>query len=185
MVNEGVRYTSRPRSADGAQEMYRALLVRNIVGGTPMTVVRKQSLLDHGGFDESLAALEDYELWLRLARHGARFHLLAQALTRYHTATAQASITKSAAAGLETFARIAEKYRDDLDALAPAAQRARSEWMQETVLLRAVLKLEWLRVIRLSLAMLLRFRRPRHAAAAAASLLGPRAMIRLRARFRR
>jgi glycosyltransferase involved in cell wall biosynthesis len=184
MVNEGVRYTSRPGAADGAQEMYRALLVRNIVGGTPMAVVRKQSLLANGGFDESLAALEDYELWLRLARHGARFHLLPQALTRCHTATAQASITKSAAAGLETFERIAEKYRDDLDALPPAAQRARSEWMHETVLLRAILKLERRRVIGLSLALLLRFRRPRHAAAAAASLLGPRAMIRLRARFR-
>jgi glycosyltransferase involved in cell wall biosynthesis len=183
MVNEGVSYISRPQAADGAHDMYRALLVRNIVGGTPMVVARKDSLLVHGGFDESLAALEDYELWLRLARRGARFHLLPQALTRYHTATAQASITKSAAAGLETFARIADKYRDDVDALPPAAQRARSEWMHETVLLRAILKLERWRVMRLSLAMLLRFRRLKHAAVAVASLFGPRAIIRLRARF--
>jgi GT2 family glycosyltransferase len=89
--------------------MYRALLVRNIVGGTPMVVARRLNLLAHGGFDESLAALEDYELWLRLARHGARFRLLRQALTRCHTTTAKASVTKSAAAGLETFARIEGK----------------------------------------------------------------------------
>jgi GT2 family glycosyltransferase len=184
MVNEGVRYTSRPRAADGADGMYRALLVRNIVGGTPMVVARRLNLLAHGGFDESLAALEDYELWLRLARHGARFRLLRQALTRCHTTTAKASVTKSAAAGLETFARIEGNYQVDLDALPPAARRAHQEWIHETVLLRAILKLERLRVMRLSLAMLLRFRRLKHAAVAAASMLGPRAIIRLRARFR-
>jgi glycosyltransferase involved in cell wall biosynthesis len=184
MVNEGVRYTSRPRVPDGAKGMYRELLVKNIVGGTPMLIVRKQSLVEHGAFDESLGALEDYELWLRLARNGARFHLLQQALTRCHYATAKASITKSAAAGLETFARIEAKYQHDLDGLPPAVQREHREWMHEIVLFRAILKLEWFRVIQLSLALLLRYRRMKYAAAVAVSLLGPRAIIRLRARVR-
>jgi glycosyltransferase involved in cell wall biosynthesis len=183
MVNEGVRYRSRPRSAAGAQAMYRALLVRNVVGGTPMVVASKRSLLACGGFDASLGALEDYELWLRLARHGARFHLLPLALTRCHTTTAAASVTKSAAAGLDTLLRIGEKYREDFDTLPPAAQAAHREWAGEIDLLRAILKLERWRVVQLSLAMLLRFRRLKHAAALAASLFGPRTVIRLRARL--
>jgi GT2 family glycosyltransferase len=184
MVNEGVRYTSRPRAPDPAKGMYRELLVRNIVGGTPMVIARKESLVTRGAFDATLGALEDYELWLRLARNGARFHLLPQALTRCHYATAKASVTKSAAAGLETFARIERKYQADAAALPPAAQAEHREWIHEIVLFRAILKLEWLEVIQLSLAMLLRFRRLKYAAAAAVSLLGPRAIIRLRARVR-
>jgi len=183
MVNEGVRYISRPRAPDRAAGMYRALLVRNIVGGTPMLVVRTRSLLDHGAFDASLGALEDYELWLRLARGGARFHLLPAALTRCHYVTAKASVSKSAAAGLATFARIEDKYRSDFDALPLLAQLEHREWMHEIVLFRAILKLERVQVMKLALALLLRFRRMKHAAVLAASLFGPRAIIRLRARI--
>jgi GT2 family glycosyltransferase len=164
--------------------MYRELLVRNVVGGTPMVIAGKRILLAHGGFDESLGALEDYELWLRLARHGARFHLLPQALTRCYYTTAKASVTKSAAAGLRTFARIEEKYRDDLEALPPAARAGHREWIHEIVLFRAILKLERFEVMKLSLALLLRFRCLKHAAVLAVSLFGPTAIIRLRARFR-
>ena len=183
MVNEGVRYFSRPRPPGKAAGMYRELLVRNIVGGTPMLIVRTRTLLDQGAFDASLGALEDYELWLRLARGGARFHLLPAALTRCHYVTARASVTKSAAAGLDTFARIEDKYRSDFDTLPSSEQLEHAEWMYEIVLLRAILKLERLQVMKLALALLLRFRRMKHAAVLAASLFGPRAIIRLRARF--
>lgn len=163
MVNEGVHYISTPRAPDGAAGMYRALLVRNIVGGTSMVIARKQTLVDSGAFDASLGALEDYALWLRLARANARFHLLTAALTRYHQTTAKASVTQSAAAGLETFARIEDKYRSDFDALPFSARLEHREWMHEIVLLR--------------------FRRLKHAAVLAASLFGPRTIIRLRARI--
>jgi GT2 family glycosyltransferase len=184
MVNEGVRYTSKPRAPGATQGMYRELLVKNIVGGTPMVIARKQSLLDHGAFDESLGALEDYELWLRLARNGVRFHLLPGALTRCNYTTAKPSVTKSVAAGLETFARIEAKYGDDFNELPSAAKLAHREWIHEMVLHRAILKLEHISVMKASLAMLLRFRRMRYAVAVIASLLGPRAIIRLRARVR-
>jgi glycosyltransferase involved in cell wall biosynthesis len=183
MANEGVRYISKPRAPAGVPGMFRELLVRNIVGGTPMVVARKRSLVDAGAFDASLGALEDYELWLRLARANVRFHLLPAALTRYHQTTAKASVTQSAAAGLDTFARIEDKYRCDFDALPSGEQLEHREWMYEIVLLRAILKLERLQVMKLALALLLRFRRMKHAAVLAASLFGPRAIIRLRARI--
>jgi glycosyltransferase involved in cell wall biosynthesis len=184
MVNEGVRYASKPRAPGVTQGMYRELLVKNIVGGTPMVIASKRSLLDNGTFDESLGALEDYELWLRLARNGVRFHLLPGALTRYNCTTAKPSVTQSVAAGLETFARIEGKYQDDFNELPSAAKLAHREWVHEMVLHRAILKLEHMRVMKLSLALLWRFRRMRYAAAAVAALLGPRVIIRLRARAR-
>jgi glycosyltransferase involved in cell wall biosynthesis len=36
------------------------------------TIVRRQSLIDAGGFDERLAMCDDYEMWLRLAHRGSR-----------------------------------------------------------------------------------------------------------------
>jgi glycosyltransferase involved in cell wall biosynthesis len=184
MVNEGVRYTSKPRAPDVTKGMYRELLVKNIVGGTPMVIARKHSLLKHGTFDESLGALEDYELWLRLARNGVRFHLLPEALTRCNYTTAKPSVTKSIAAGLETFARIEGKYQDDFNELPSTAKLAHREWIHEMVLHRAILKLEHIGVMKVSLALLLRFRRMRYAAAVIASILGPKVIIRLRARVR-
>jgi hypothetical protein len=46
-------------------------------------VVRRDALLDLGGFDEELAALEDWDLWLRLAREGLRFGYSTQVLEIY------------------------------------------------------------------------------------------------------
>jgi glycosyltransferase involved in cell wall biosynthesis len=36
------------------------------------TIVRRQSIISAGGFDERLAMCDDYEMWLRLAHHGSR-----------------------------------------------------------------------------------------------------------------
>lgn len=54
-----------------AEEFLRMLVVRrNFVPAEAM--VRKATLEDVGGFNESLPALEDYELWLRILSHGYR-----------------------------------------------------------------------------------------------------------------
>jgi glycosyltransferase involved in cell wall biosynthesis len=48
-----------------------------LLGGNPMppnaVLVRRAALAAVGDFDEALAACEDWDLWLRLARSGARF----------------------------------------------------------------------------------------------------------------
>jgi glycosyltransferase involved in cell wall biosynthesis len=53
-----------------AEEFLRMLVRRNFVPAEAM--VRKATLDDVGGFNESLPALEDYELWLRILSHGYR-----------------------------------------------------------------------------------------------------------------
>jgi len=47
----------------------RDLLLRNVVL-TPTVVARREPLVAAGGFDGSLPAMEDWDLWLRLARRG-------------------------------------------------------------------------------------------------------------------
>ena len=52
---------------------------------TSTVVARRQLLLDVGGFDPSLRAGQDYELWLAtISMPGVRHHVFAEALTRYH-----------------------------------------------------------------------------------------------------
>lgn len=68
MLNEGVSYISKPYGFSQDEDVYRSLLVQNRIGGTPMVTVRKQALLDVGLFDEQMPAMQDYELWLRLAK---------------------------------------------------------------------------------------------------------------------
>jgi glycosyltransferase involved in cell wall biosynthesis len=52
---------------------------------TSTVVASRQLLLDAGGFDPSLRAGQDYELWLAaISRPDMRHHVFAEALTRYH-----------------------------------------------------------------------------------------------------
>lgn len=44
------------------------ILLRNFVGGTPSVMIRRNLLDITGLFDEQLGALQDYELWIRLAQ---------------------------------------------------------------------------------------------------------------------
>jgi GT2 family glycosyltransferase len=46
------------------------------------TVVRRQAVMDAGGFDERLAMCDDYEMWLRLAFRGARISYYPGVLSR-------------------------------------------------------------------------------------------------------
>ncbi|MBD2103619.1 glycosyltransferase [Leptolyngbya sp. FACHB-261] len=45
------------------------LLVTNFVENGSNPLIRKQALLEVGDFDESLTAAEDWDMWLRLAKH--------------------------------------------------------------------------------------------------------------------
>jgi glycosyltransferase involved in cell wall biosynthesis len=77
---ESVRDCARHFTA--AQDPVLALGLRGFVG-TSTVVARRQAVLDAGGFEPSLRAAQDYDLWLRLAMRG-RFLVFPGALMRYH-----------------------------------------------------------------------------------------------------
>jgi glycosyltransferase involved in cell wall biosynthesis len=57
------------------------VLGRNMIDAC--TLFRKEAWEVCGGYDENLRALEDWELWLNMAKHGWRFHRLDAALFEY------------------------------------------------------------------------------------------------------
>jgi glycosyltransferase involved in cell wall biosynthesis len=52
---------------------------------TSCTVVRRQSVIDAGLFDERFIRCEDFDLWIRLAHRGARIGFQEQVLARHRT----------------------------------------------------------------------------------------------------
>lgn len=182
MLNEGVEYVSSPPISVGRGATFKGLLVKNIVGGTAMVVSRKTALESAGLFDESLRALEDYELWLRMAKNGSRFRFIADPLTRYGCTTARSSVTQSAAAGIETFRQINNTYAADFAALTRREKCEHAMWIHEIELQRAMLRLDYFGTIQLAWRLLFTFPRFKYAAALVASLWGPKTMIRIRSR---
>lgn len=66
-VRAGVRVNSRRHHAKPEGDVFLASLERCLVGAS--TVLLRRDVFERaGGFDESLPACEDYDLWLRLAR---------------------------------------------------------------------------------------------------------------------
>lgn len=96
MPNEGITYISKPKDiTNNSQEALHLLLIGNPIGGTPMVTVRKQALIDSGLFDETLPAMQDRDMWLRLAEKKYNFLLIPYPLTDYFHITNSNSITKN------------------------------------------------------------------------------------------
>lgn len=114
MVNEGVSYFTKPREFREGEDAFRRLLISNVIGGTPMVAVRRKSLLEAGLFDEKMPALQDYELWIRLAKNKSCFYFLSEPLTDYMQETKSKSITKNNDAIMLARSLMDEKYKDFL-----------------------------------------------------------------------
>jgi len=54
--------------------------IRNVLGGHGLVMLRRSALLEVGGYDESVRYSQDYDLWVRMIRAGARFALVAEPL---------------------------------------------------------------------------------------------------------
>ena len=69
----------------GPHTHYNDLLFKGNCVSTSATVIRRCKVLEVGGFSEDLRfnGVEDYDLWLRLARAGCRFGYLHEVLGRY------------------------------------------------------------------------------------------------------
>lgn len=82
-LEENGRTTAR--QTYGPYTGYEDLLFKGNCLSASATVVRRQALLEVGGFreDRKLNGVEDYDLWLRLARAGCRFEYLHEPLGIY------------------------------------------------------------------------------------------------------
>ncbi len=124
LVREKITYTSGTSDASKYKDLVKQLLIRNIVGGTSMVVIRKSSLADVGGFDETLPAMQDKELYIRLAKNGSQFCYINKALTKYHHDTTAQSITHSHDKGKMAMALIQQKHASVFAGLSKREQNA-------------------------------------------------------------
>jgi hypothetical protein len=89
IVYSGVRYidaagTPLPGRGSISREgdLLPDLLLGNLIHPNA-AVVRRELVEAAGGFDETLTSLEDWDLWLRLSRHGALWAYIARPLAEY------------------------------------------------------------------------------------------------------
>lgn len=76
---------AKKRMGFGPYTTYRELLFKRNSISTSATTVRRQKILNVGGFSEDMRfnSVEDYDLWLRLAREGCRIEYLHKILSVY------------------------------------------------------------------------------------------------------
>lgn len=87
-------------------EVRRALLLRNFLGNGSTPLLYRSALTGTGGFDETLAACEDWDLWLRLAERHA-FVCVPQTYVLYRRS--DASMSADLPLMNETAARVIER----------------------------------------------------------------------------
>ena len=83
--------------------------------GTCTVVARRDAVLAAGGFDSTLLAAQDFDLWLTmLGKPGARFEVFDEALSRYHIS--QGGITSQTDRRLKCCLEIARRHAPALKA---------------------------------------------------------------------
>ena len=88
---DGSRSVTIP-SARG--DLYRELLVRNLLHGGSSAMLRRNVITVVGFFDEVLPAIEDYDYWLRIGRY-YKFDYVSAPLVRYHDPRDQSEMAES------------------------------------------------------------------------------------------
>lgn len=124
LVNENTSYIA---NRELPSDFFKALLVKNIVGGTSMVSVKRSLFEKYGKFDEEMTSLEDYELWLRLAKH-SRPLLIEQPLTLYLYRTGRSSVSKNVESNLVSIEYINRKYSGDYEKLNGNQLSEKHEW---------------------------------------------------------
>ena len=185
MVNERVGYRTSPKDLGAVDDPYRELLVGNYLGGTPMVTVRRSALEAVAGFDESLPSMQDYDLWLRIARDGARFHYVDRVLTCCRYTTAGGGISTHVDEHFAAAAAIEAKHEAGYQLLTPAERQQHDVFVLNVGTHRALMAGDTALARKLQRQVLSKTRRPSAVANALVTMLGPRPAFRLRSMISR
>ncbi len=139
MVKERISYNTDSEGFKSKNSVLRELLAGNVVGGTPLVVLKRSSFKFLGGFDESLGALEDYELWIRFAKNGFKFFFVNKVLTKCNYLTKRRSISKSIKENKKALERINAKYAEDYHILTQNEVETREKWLNRMIIHKYIL----------------------------------------------
>lgn len=121
-MDEGGTIIGVPTAAQVGGDMYGALLRRNCISMHATVMYRRAALETVGGFNPALSACEDYDLYLRLARHYSVHHY-AQSVADYRMHSANMSgdrtlILRTSLAALRAqwrYVKVDKRYRQAYD----------------------------------------------------------------------
>lgn len=119
-INERISYKSIPK-VEG--DVSKRIMISNCIGGTQVAV--RKSILDRSGyFDENLTALQDYDLWIRVAQ----LTLIASVelpLINYTNIRSKKQVSKNTKNYENALIEIENKYKYLLDNLTKNEKRKR------------------------------------------------------------
>jgi len=117
-INESSQFLRPGGHISANGDVYAKLLVVDFLENGSNPLIRRQALIEVGGFDESLNAGEDWDILLRLA---ARYHFVAvpspQILYRLSTNSMSANVVRQEAACLQVLKRAYKQAPESLQHL--------------------------------------------------------------------
>ena len=99
-----------PRSSFWEGDITDGLFTQDVAMTPSAYIVKRSALLEVGGFDETLVAAQDMDLWLRLSQAGYRFAIVPEPLAIYHEDGATARVTNNAVAQATGFIKIERRW---------------------------------------------------------------------------
>lgn len=154
MVNEGVSYQTKPQKVM-RDDIYTKLLCGNFIGGTPMVIIKRDALIKTGGFNNEMPALQDYELWIRLAKLKFKFYYIDQTLTLCNYYTGKKSISKSIVSNEIAVKLIYEINIDGFAKLTKVEQREYETWKGTNKIHKYLLNLDYIGSVKTQLGLFL------------------------------
>ncbi len=94
---------------------YRDMLRSDNVGSTSKAMIRENVFDKVGGFDETLPARQDYEMWIRISR-SFPIKGIDEKLVKYHISGGDGQISKNWDNCINGHTKLYNKYKDDIDA---------------------------------------------------------------------
>jgi len=115
-INNSVGKTMDVHRPQARGNIFRQLLCANCVGTTSTVMIRRICIDKVGGFDETLPSCQDWDLWLRLARH-FKYDFVPEPLVNYLEAPTAERITGNVSAMLEGHSSVLRKFNSDIATL--------------------------------------------------------------------
>lgn len=93
--------------------IYKSIMNDNFLGSTSSVLVKKKLVEEAGCFDHNLPALQDYDLFIRLIKHGCKIKGINKPLVKYYIVDVNRSISCSFKNYKAAANYLCNKYRDD------------------------------------------------------------------------
>lgn len=123
-VNEKVEYKSIPTKHGN---LFHDLLLDNVVGSTSTVLVKKSIFTKSGTFDENLGALQDYDLWIRIARY-AKIGVVSEEMINYYNYRGGKQVSALTSKYEQAFDYINKKYESDMTLLSLSDKKVKQQY---------------------------------------------------------